>query len=281
VRKFYEQNPDRFKGPARVKVSHVVLSDSTEATRVLAQLKGGVDFAKLAKGKSIDKSSAEKGGDLGILIQGTALPPSIGGSPEIEKALFTLKSGGLSDVIKTSAGFQIIKIDERFDPQLQPFESVKKRIEDGLLGERVGKMRSELLQEIKKKYPVEYLIEDSSIAITKNVSPPEVATTPEELFQAAMDSKDGRQRIGIYEDLLKKFPESKYASQAQFMIGFIYSEELKDYARAEEAFKVVMDKFRDSELVDSARWMIKNMRDESKKIGTVEDVKRKARESKQ
>jgi len=281
VRKFYDENLDKFKGPAKVKASHIVLSDSTEAARVLANLKGGADFAKLAKEKSNDKSTADKGGDLGMLIQGTALPPEIGGSPELATAIFSLKSGDLSNVVKTSSGYQIIKVDERTEPELQPFEGVKKRIEDGLLSERVTKVRTELFQDLKKKFPIEYLIEDSSITATKNVSPPEVASTPEELFQAAMDSKDSRQRIGIYEDLLKKFPESKYASQAQFMIGFIYSEELKDFAKAEEVFKVVVQKYKDSELVDSAKWMIKNMRDESQKVGTVEDVKRKAKESKE
>jgi hypothetical protein len=281
VRKFYDENPDKFKGPAKVKASHIVLSDSTEAARVLAKLKGGAAFAKLAKEKSNDKSTADKGGDLGMLIQGTALPPEIGGSPELATAIFSLKSGDLSNVVKTSSGYQIIKVDERTEPELQPFEGVKKRIEDGLLSERVTKVRAELFQDLKKKFPIEYLIEDSSLTATKNVSPPEVASTPEELFQAAMDSKDSRQRIGIYEDLLKKFPESKYASQAQFMIGFIYSEELKDFAKAEEVFKVVVQKYKDSELVDSAKWMIKNMRDESQKVGTVEDVKRKAKESKE
>ena len=281
VRKFYDENTERFKGPAKAKVRHIFLSDSTEAKRVLAQLKAGADFAKLAKEKSKDKTTADKGGDVGLLIQGVALPAPVGGFPELEMAIFSLKSGGLSDVIKTSNGYQIIKVDERTEPELRPFESVKKRIEEGLTGDRVTKMRGEIFQELKKKFPVEYLIEDSSLSAAKNVAPPEVATTPEELFQAAMDSKDSRQRIGIYEELLKKFPDSKYASQAQFMIGFIYSEELKDYAKAEEAFKVVVEKYPNSELVDSAKWMTTNMRDESQKVGTVEDVKRKAKESRE
>jgi peptidyl-prolyl cis-trans isomerase C len=279
VRKFYDENPDRFKGPVKAKARHIALSDSTEAERVLAQLKRGADFAKLAKEKSNDTSTADKGGDLGMLIQGTALPRAIAGFPQLERALFSLKSGGLSDVIKTSSGYQILRIDERTEPELKPFESVKARIEEGLTGERENKIRSELFQELKKKFPVEYLIEDSSLTANKNVTPPEVATTPEELFQAAMDSNDSLQRISIYEELLKKFPESKYASQAQFMIGFIYSEELKDYTKAEGAFKVVIEKYPDSELVDSAKWMIRNMRNESQKVGTVEDVKRKAKQS--
>jgi len=279
VRKFYDANPERFKGPAKVRPRVILLSDSTDAKRVLAQLKAGADFAKLAKEKSKDEKTAARGGDLGMLVQGEALPEPVGGSQELASVLFSLKSGGLSDVIKTAQGYEIIKIEERIEPELLPFDSVKQRLEQGLANERLSQIRSEVFKEIQQKYPVEFMIEDSSVSATKSVAPPQVASTPEELFQAAMNSKDSRQRIGIYEELLKKFPESKYAAQAQFMIGFVYSEELKDYPKAEEAFKTVIEKYGDSDLVDSAKWMMTNMRNESKKVSTLEDVKRKVRES--
>lgn len=281
ARKFYDANPDKFKTPPQAKVRAIVLSDSTEAVKVLAQLKAGADFAKLAKEKSTDKKTAEDGGEVGILTGGAALPAPLGGSQELEAAIFTLKTGGLSKVIKNGEEYEIVKVEQRFEPELRPFESVKQRIDEGLTTDRVQKLRGEIFDGLKKKFPVQYFIEDSSVSLPGNVAPPGVASTPEELFQAATDSKNSGQRISIYQELLRKFPESKYASQAQFMIGFVCSEELKDYQKAEEAFKVVIEKYPKSELVDSAKWMLKNMRDESQKVGTVEDVKRKARESKE
>ena len=156
-----------------------------------------------------------------------------------------------------------------------------KSIEDGFIKERITQLRKDFFDDFSKKYPVEFLIPDSSAGPQRGTLPPDVASTPEELFQAAMDSKDSHQRIAIYEELIKKFPESKFASQAQFMIGFIHSEELADYDKAEAAFKIIVKKYPDSELLDSARWMIENMRDESRSVGTLEDVKRKAKESSQ
>jgi len=281
AQKFYDANPERFKTPPQANVRAIVLSDSTEAKKVLAQLKAGADFAKLAKEKSKDKKTAENGGDLGLLAGGAALPAPVGGSQEIEAAVFSLKSGQLSKVMKSDEGYVIVKVEKRIEPELMPFGSVRQKIEEGLTASRVQKLRSEIFEELKKKFPIQYFIEDSSISSSKSVAPPPVANTPEELFQAATDSKDSRQRISIYEQLLQKFPESKYAAQAQFMIGFVYSEELKDYAKAEEAFKLVTENYKDSELVDSAKWMLKNMRDESQKVGSIEDVKRKAKESKE
>ncbi|KPJ59462.1 MAG: hypothetical protein AMJ46_11135 [Latescibacteria bacterium DG_63] len=281
VRSFYDANPNRFLTPPRVRARHILLADSVEAEAVLFQLKAGVDFEDMARQKSIDEATAEKGGDLGLLIRGVALPPAIGGSPAFEDSLFAQEPGVLSRVLKTGNGYHIVLVEEKIRSKQRPFETVRQNIEDGFIKERVTQLRQELFGEFSDKYSVEYLIPDSSVAPQGGTVPPDVASTPEELFQAAMDSKDSHQRIAIYEELVKKFPESKYASQAQFMVGFIYSEELADYEKAEAAFKTVIEKYPESDLLDSAGWMIENMRDESQSVGTVEDVKRKAKESSQ
>jgi len=277
VRAFYDANPNRFMNPIRVKIRQIVLADSVTAKAMLKDLKAGANFARLARERSIDSVSAANGGDLGLLTEGQALPASVGGSEQFASTLFKLKSGELSDVVHTKLGYHIAQAYERNEPDLRPFDTVKKRIEDQLSSERVQKIRSETFLTLQKEFPVTYMIEDSSVAPGGEAAqPPQVANSPEELFQAAMDSKDSNQRIGIYRELVKRFPDSKYAAQAQFMIGFIYSEELKDYDKAEGALKAVIDKYPNSELVDSARWMLKNMRDTSQTVGTVEDVKRKA-----
>ena len=281
VRAFYDANLGKFLGPTKVKVRQIVLPDSVTAKAVLKELKAGGNFAKLAREKSIDSVSAVDGGDLGLLTEGVALPASIGGSGQYASTVFKLKKGELSDIVHTSLGYHIARVEERTEPERMSFESVRQRIEDGLLGERVQKLRRELFDLLKKTYPVTYMIEDSSVVPGGEAAqPPNIANSPEELFQAAMDSRDSNQRIGIYQELIKRSPDSKYASQAQFMIGFIYSEELKDYTRAEEALKAVIEKYPGSELVDSARWMLENMRDTSQTVGTVDDVKRKAKTGK-
>ncbi|UCF79373.1 MAG: peptidyl-prolyl cis-trans isomerase, partial [Candidatus Eiseniibacteriota bacterium] len=281
IRAFYDTNQHRFMTPPRIRARHILLADSVEAAELLSQIQAGASFKDLAREKSIDEQTAAKGGDIGLLMRGMALPPGLGGSPAFEDSLYSLQPGLVSRVIKSTNGYHIIFVEEKMEPKQRPFEDVEKQIHDGFFKERVSQLRKEFFDEFKKKYQVEYFIPDSSIAPDAGTLPPDVASTPEELFQAAMDSNDSRQRIAIYEELVKKFPESKYASQAQFMIGFIYSEELSDYENAEAAFRTVVEKYPESELIDSARWMIENMRDESQSVGTVEDVKRKAKKSSQ
>jgi TolA-binding protein len=51
--------------------------------------------------------------------------------------------------------------------------------------------------------------------------------------------------------------------QAQFMVGFIQSEELRDYDAAERSFKAMLQNYPKSELTASAKWMLEHMRSES------------------
>jgi len=74
-----------------------------KAEEVLAKLKGGADFAALAKQYSDDKANASKGGDLGWFGAGQM-------TPAFEKAAFALKPGQMSDVVKTPFGYHIIKL---------------------------------------------------------------------------------------------------------------------------------------------------------------------------
>lgn len=84
---------DNFIGPSR-----------TQAEAALAEVKSGKDFAAVAKEVSQD-SSAAQGGDLGFMKPGQTVP-------EFDAALFTMKKGEVSGLIKTQFGYHIIKIEE-------------------------------------------------------------------------------------------------------------------------------------------------------------------------
>jgi outer membrane protein assembly factor BamD (BamD/ComL family) len=67
----------------------------------------------------------------------------------------------------------------------------------------------------------------------------------------------------IYEKIIELFPDSPIRYQAQFLTGFVYSEQLKDYDKAKEAFQRVIDQFPDCDLVDDARFMLETMGSDS------------------
>lgn len=80
-----------------------------KAEEILAKLKGGADFAALAKQFSGDQGTAANGGDLGFFKRGDM-------TPAFDQAAFALKPGQLSGVVKTPSGYHIIKVEkERYD----------------------------------------------------------------------------------------------------------------------------------------------------------------------
>jgi N-acetylmuramoyl-L-alanine amidase len=67
---------------------------------------------------------------------------------------------------------------------------------------------------------------------------------------------DNAGAIRQYERLLVTYPGSQYGDEAQFMIGFIYEENLGDLESAKEAYQKVIDRYPDSELAASARQLL-------------------------
>lgn len=127
ARNIYRAKPERFQVPAEVRARHILVEGGdtpdarAAAEKLLTDLKGGADFAALAREKSMDKGSAVKGGDLGFFSKGKMVP-------EFEKAAFEdLKNpGDLSGLVKTQFGYHIIQLQERRAAGgVRPFEEVR------------------------------------------------------------------------------------------------------------------------------------------------------------
>jgi parvulin-like peptidyl-prolyl isomerase len=119
LQKLYGWTVDDFKKKIRFslvqqKLADKISNDSSlngvakaKAEDLLKQIKGGADFAELAKANSED-SSASAGGDLGFITKGQTVA-------EFEEAAFKLEVGQVSDIVKTQFGYHIIKSLEKKD----------------------------------------------------------------------------------------------------------------------------------------------------------------------
>ncbi|UKJ73691.1 peptidylprolyl isomerase [Azospirillum brasilense] len=119
---FLKQNPAQ----EEVKAAHILVEKEDEAKAIIAQLKKGGDFAKLAKEKSKDPVAAEQGGDLGYFTKDTMVEP-------FADAAFAMKKGEVSkEPVKTQFGWHIIKVeDKRTQPQ-PSLDEVKPQLEQQL-----------------------------------------------------------------------------------------------------------------------------------------------------
>jgi len=137
---YYDQHRDEYRVPEQVKVSHILIKtplpapgakvddNAVEAARkkaedILKQVKSGGDFAKLAEKNSDDTVSAKKGGELGWIGRGRTVP-------EFEKAAFSLAKGETSDLVKSSYGFHIIRVEDKQNAHMKTLAEVRSEIAD-------------------------------------------------------------------------------------------------------------------------------------------------------
>ncbi|MBP2672748.1 MAG: PpiC-type peptidyl-prolyl cis-trans isomerase [candidate division NC10 bacterium] len=123
ARKAYQENQSLFSAET-VGVSHIMVKSESDAEAVQAELKAGKAFADVAKAKSQDQGSAEKGGDLGTVGRGQT-------EPEFDAAAFALKDGEVSGIVKTQYGYHILKGGPH-TTTVQPFEDVKDKLREML-----------------------------------------------------------------------------------------------------------------------------------------------------
>ncbi len=142
ARKMYEDNKPLYSTES-VATSHIMVKTQAEAEAILQELQAGKDFAELAKAKSQDTGSAEKGGNLGPLRRGQTVP-------EFEEQAFRLKEGELSPVIKTEYGYHILKGGPR-TTVVQPFDEVKDRIRQMVLQEKQRETFMALMADLEKR----------------------------------------------------------------------------------------------------------------------------------
>jgi peptidyl-prolyl cis-trans isomerase C len=129
ARAYFEENQQDYNTPEQVQASHILVKVEPTATpeekakakekidKLLKQVKEGGDFATLAKENS-DCPSKDRGGDLGFFGRGAMVKP-------FEDAAFGMQVGQVSDVVETQFGYHIIKVTNRKEAGLTPFEKAK------------------------------------------------------------------------------------------------------------------------------------------------------------
>jgi peptidyl-prolyl cis-trans isomerase D len=145
---YYDQNREAYRVPEQVKVTHILIkiplpapggkedekavADArVKAEDVLKQVKAGGDFAKLAEKYSDDPGTAKSGGELGWIGRGRTVP-------EFEKAAFSLSKGQTSDLVKSSYGFHIIRVEDKQAAHLKSLAEVKSEIEEKVKQEKIA-----------------------------------------------------------------------------------------------------------------------------------------------
>jgi peptidyl-prolyl cis-trans isomerase C len=148
IKEYYQKNITKFASPPKVKARHILLRNRKEAVQVKQKLKNGEDFTQLAKEYSIDLPMALEGGSMGIIEKGRTLP-------ELEKVLFTLNVGEISDIVETRFGFHILTVDEIITTQYRPLNEVSEVVKSTILLQKEAKAFDEMYGKLEKNAKIE------------------------------------------------------------------------------------------------------------------------------
>lgn len=160
---FYAKNPDKFKEPESVHAAHILILTpqganaaakaraKAAAGAILKQVRGGGDFAKLAREKSQDPGSAPNGGDLNFFAKGQMVP-------QFEEAAFQLKPGEVSPVVESPFGFHIIKMLERRPARTVPLEEARPQVTEFLKQQQASQKTVAFIDQLKAKSRIEIYI---------------------------------------------------------------------------------------------------------------------------
>jgi len=169
TRKYYKEHEKEFLLSETVRARHIFIQLSAKAPEeekaaarkkaeeILARLKKGDDFGKLALETSDDADTAKNGGELGILTPGKT------NSEEFEKAAFALKTGGISEIVQSPFGFHIIKADEKTENRTATFDESKSYIEAVLKKELEQKKGEEFVEKIYKESGLEVFADKPAV----------------------------------------------------------------------------------------------------------------------
>lgn len=130
------ENLKQHLGTKEYKARHILVKDESEAKAIIAQLNKGAKFDKLAKEKSLDTGSRERGGDLGWSVPSNFVQP-------FAEALTGLAKGKTSAPVQSQFGWHIIKLEDVRNLQVPSFDEIKPNLIQRLQQQAVKKMIAE------------------------------------------------------------------------------------------------------------------------------------------
>lgn len=160
VRAYSRKNSEQFQTLEKIKTRQIFIhTDSGDSPQeidkkkelaedILRMIKGGKDFSELSSEFSTDLFLRRRGGDLGYVAKGAL-------SPKYGEAVFSLKVGEVSPVVKDEFGFSIFKNEDRRPAGIKPLGEIREEIEKKLRRKKEDKLFLEMEKSLFAKYNVE------------------------------------------------------------------------------------------------------------------------------
>ncbi len=137
LKKTYDDAAKAQKPETEIHARHILVATDADAQAVIKRIKGGEDFAKVAK--EVSKDTGSDGGDLGWFTKDKMVP-------EFAEAAFKLEPGTLSEPVKSPFGWHVIQVEGKRQKTFPSFDEVKDQVSRYV----VQKAQSELVTDLRK-----------------------------------------------------------------------------------------------------------------------------------
>jgi len=143
IQAYYEEHKKDFLHQGRVQVSQILVDNEEKAVSVLRRLErtGEPEFRKIAREESLGPESA-RDGVMGVFEQGD-LPA------DMEKVIFSLDGGRTSQIVESSYGFHIFRLDAKYPPALQTEREAAPEIQRRIMAQKMKEALSAHLVGLK------------------------------------------------------------------------------------------------------------------------------------
>jgi parvulin-like peptidyl-prolyl isomerase len=264
IHDYYEANKDKYTIQSIGRAQHILSKDRSKLLKLQERIEAGeVPFSTAATLESEDELTRPDGGSLGYFNPGGYIR-SIGYSKELTEAAFSMQVGEMK-IVKWDKGYSLLVLNEIRPPELRPFEEVKQEISDILTRQEIEAVQKAEFDKLRKQLDVKNYLSDEMMMTQR---------TPEELWNLAQNSTDSHLRLRYYEQIVEQAPNSEYAAEALFMVGFVYAEELHSTPDADRAFHRVINEYPNAEVAKTAEWMLKNLDKPLPQFEDLEDLQK-------
>jgi peptidyl-prolyl cis-trans isomerase C len=252
---YYDAHKSEYATPATVSISHIETKSESQAKKVRGWAKTQ-DWNKLAAKYSTDSLTKDHGGVLGPVTR-EGIFGQLGKQPALAESAFALGEGKIGGPYQTTDHeWHVIRVDSVKPAGYRPFDQVR----GGIIRQMSSKQSQDYYLAKYDEAKGMLGVQADSAAIKKFLS---LKRSARDMFNDAQTAGGPNERIDAYRKVLDQYPNSDVSPQAQFMIGFIQSEELKDFDSADRSFRLVLEHYPNSELAASAKWMVDHMRSET------------------
>jgi EpsD family peptidyl-prolyl cis-trans isomerase len=250
IRAYYDQHPEEFVIPARINASFILCATRAAAEKARRRIvERGEEFRDVALEVSIDETTKKDGGLLGY-FNPTGYIRSVGADTAFARQAFRVEAGDVGEIFPFRDGWAFVKAHEKSSERPLPYEQAQDRIRGKLTPTFTDSLLQADLVQLRGKYKVAVLYDPDRELAGKSA---------DDIMRMATEAGSAQDKIGYYQALLRRYPNYERADEAQFMIGFVYSEGLREFDKARPEYEKVLQNYPQSDIRESARYMLEHM----------------------